>query len=141
MNDPMQTAPGANRGRQKSNAGRRDTPQDTSPSLFDQDIDDGDTRRERGMVAATHASHPWVKTATDAAIKRWALRRVPFVADNIRSEVEQLASSPNLLGARINAAARRGLIRKTGNYRKSRTASRHGGVVAEWIGTGTEVER
>ena len=98
------------------------------------EADEGRRRRDDGMRTAEHASHPWVKEAMDRAIERWAKRREPFTSDDVRDEVEVLASSAGLLGARINSAARRGLIRKTGTYRQSRRASRHGGVVAEWIG-------
>jgi hypothetical protein len=134
--DPMQRAPGGNRGPKRSTAVAAGTGQDSAPSLFDAVTDAAAGRRLRddGMRTAEHAAHPWVKVAVDEAIKRWAARRVPFVSDDIRDEVPMLASSPKLLGARINAAARQGLIRKTGTYRQSRNASRHGGVVAEWIG-------
>ena len=87
------------------------------------------------MRTAEHASHPWVKTAIDRAIAQRAASGEAFTSDDVRAEVEVLASSSGLLGARFNAASRRNLIRKTGRYVQSRNASRHGGVVAEWIGT------
>lgn len=120
----------------KKSAGRLSTPKDTAPSLFDPEADEGRRRRDDGMRVAEHASHPWVKTAIDRAIRDRANTRQPFTSDDVRAEVELLASSPGVLGARINAASRRGLIVKTGRYVQSRNASRHGGVVAEWIGAG-----
>ena len=136
MHDPMQRAPlPRERGAKPSSNSRAGSEQHTGPTLFDAATDEGRRLRDEGMKVAEHASHPWVKEAMDRAIERWAKRREPFTSDDVRDEVEVLASSAGLLGARINSAARRGLIRKTGAYRQSRRASRHGGVVAEWIGT------
>ena len=135
MTDPMQRAARGGGGPRKI-ARRAGTAQSTEPSLFDVEADEGRRRRDDGMRVAEHASHPWVKTAIDRAIRERARSRQPFTSDDVRAEVELLASSTGLLGARINAASRRGEIVKTGRYLQSRNASRHGGVVAEWIGAG-----
>ena len=136
MHDPMQRAPlPRERGAKTSTNSRAGSLQDSGPTLFDAEADEGRRRRDGGMKVAEFASHPWVKTAIDRAIGDRAKSGVAFTSDDIRDEVELLASSSGLLGARINSAARRGLIRKTGHYVQSRRASRHGGVVAEWIGT------
>jgi hypothetical protein len=134
MNDPMQTA-AARHGRRRESTSCRAGEDEPSDQL---DIfaaaDDGRQRRDDGMRTAEHAAHPWVKVAVDGAIARRAASRVPFVSDDVRDDVPFLSSHPNVLGARFNAAARRGEIVKTGAYRQSRNASRHGGVVAEWVG-------
>jgi hypothetical protein len=138
MHDPNQSADPPKGTGARNAAVAAGTPQDNAPSLFDAEQDEGRRRRDEGMRTAEHAAHPWVKDAIDQAITRWARTLAPFVADDIRDEVPILASSPNVLGARVSAAARKGLIRKTGMYRPSRAASRHGGVVAEWVGVGSD---
>jgi hypothetical protein len=101
----------------------------TQPDLFAEGL----RRRDDGMRTAEHAAHPWVRQALDRAIVDRAATGEPFTADDIRAEVDLLASSPNLLGARINAASRRGLIVRVGFVQSTRPEA-HGRHVAQWIG-------
>lgn len=100
---------------------------------FDDLLEDGRRNRDRGMQTATYATDvAWVR-ACDAAIRMLAATGDEFDAEVVRSIVGPPVGSPNALGPRIGAAARRGLIVKVG-YRQALRPERNAGPLAVWRG-------
>ena len=98
-------------------------------SLFD-----GEARKQRGMAAVetAEAIHgAWVERA-DAEILFLARTGIPFSAEDVRRTAGDPVH-PNAMGARFNAAARRGLIRKAGVIKADRS-ERHANEMRLWIG-------
>lgn len=90
--------------------------------------------KERGMRLAetAEAIHgEWVKKA-DAAIWWLAHKGLPFSAEDVRAYAGE-PTHPNAVGARFNAAARRGWIVKAGTVKASRS-ERHANEMRLWIG-------
>jgi hypothetical protein len=90
--------------------------------------------KERGMalVETAEAIHgTWVKQA-DATIEWLAMKGVPFTAEDVRAYVGDPAH-PNAMGARLNAAARKGIIVKAGTIKASRP-ERHANEMRQWVG-------
>lgn len=139
--DPTQRHPAGNRVPKRSSS-RAGSSQDTAPSLFDAvdeprelaaiEGSEGRRRRDDGMATAAHAAHLWTKSAIDRWIDE---RREPWTTDDLRAEVEPFASSPNIIGARVNAAARRGHIERIG-FRQSTRPEAHGRWITVWAPTG-----
>ena len=103
---------------------------------------DGLTRKARGQARVTSNTDAEWAAAVDATILRWANTGQPFTAEDVRFLAAYFADAgephhPNAWGARMSAAGRRGVIRKTGRYVQAGRAERHAAVIAEWIGTGT----
>lgn len=88
--------------------------------------------RDAGMALADGAEDDAWKRAADAAIRALAASGAEFGAEEVRA-LAGSPSRPNAFGARFNAAARSGLIRKVG-YRKSSRPSLHAHPVAVWRG-------
>ena len=133
MNDPLQrAAPPAGRGSRNLQraADRRDNR--TAPDLFSTLGDEGLRRRDDGMRTTEHAAHPGVRVAIDQAISEFAATGEPFTSDDVRTKAQPFGS-PNLLGARINAAARRGEIVRVGFVQTVRPEA-HGRHVSQWQG-------
>jgi len=87
----------------------------------------GPARAQRGMRLAETAEaihDDWVERA-DHAIWRLARGGVAFSAEDVRMLAGEPAH-PNAMGARINAAARRGIIIKAGFVTASRPERRAG---------------
>ena len=72
------------------------------------------------------------KARVDAAILRLARLGAPFSANDMRGELRGIPGP--VVGGRFNAAARRGLIRDTGQREPSNLASTHGHEVRRWVG-------
>lgn len=106
------------------------------PTLFD--LTAGERAKERGQLEAEGADRiaVWKLEARDALA--WlAARGEPFTADDLARLVGLPDTGPNrsnAVGAVFSAAARQGLIRSTGHYRKSRRTLSHARVVAVWCG-------
>jgi len=90
--------------------------------------------KERGMaiVETAEAIHSdWIEQA-DFWIETLAAVGRPFSAEDVRRRVGPPAH-PNALGARMNAAAKRGLIVKAGTVKASRP-ERHANEMRLWVG-------
>jgi hypothetical protein len=90
--------------------------------------------QQRGMaiVETAEAIHGrWVERA-DWTIRNLAARREPFSAEDVR-RIAGDPVHPNAMGARINAAAKRGVIVKAGVVKASRT-ERHANEMRLWVG-------
>ena len=90
--------------------------------------------KQRGMRLAETAEaihDDWVETA-DYAIEHLCAEGRPFSAEDVRRLVGP-PSHPNAMGARINAAARRGLIVKVGTITATRP-ERHANEMRLWRG-------
>lgn len=98
--------------------------------------------KESGMeqaIQTAYRSYPEWKDAFVAAIERLASYMVPFTSEDVIAvcglPTGQIRDHANgAVGALINAAARRGVIRKTGRRVPSKRPSSHGADLAEWIG-------
>ena len=85
------------------------------------------------MRRAEHASIPsgWV-TAFDAELRGFAARGGEFTSEDITALVGQPPSS-GAVGARMNAAAQRGLIVRTGDIKANRP-NQHRTRISTWRG-------
>ena len=100
----------------------------------------GEQLREVGMALADEAAAAAWKERVDAAISSLARRQgldgpLPFTAEDVRllAGDPPEGTSPNAMGARFMAAARRGQIRKVG-YRNGVRPSLHAHPIAIWVG-------
>ena len=93
---------------------------------------EGIRRRNVGMQIVEDAADVEVRAAIDRAIARLAATGEPFTSDDVRA-VDEGFGSPNLLGARINRAARHGEIVRVGFVRTARPEA-HGRHVSQWQG-------
>lgn len=89
----------------------------------------GVRRRDRALVAVTGSAKDTDRARIDAAIRQVAGRGRPFSANDVRGLVPD-APGP-LMGARFNAAAKAGVIRRVG-YVASTKANTHAHPVGEW---------
>jgi hypothetical protein len=83
------------------------------------------------QMALASTWDPWPERC-DAAIEYLARARPTFTAEDVR-ELCGDPSRPTQLGARLLAAAKRGLIERVGFAQASRS-ERHGGWVGVWQG-------
>lgn len=90
---------------------------------------EGNRLKFRGM-AVTSAAHPEDRAKVDAAIRTLAARGKPFSSNDARPL--HGVTGP-VVGAAFQAAARTGLIRRTG-YEPSTEPGTHGHPVATWLG-------
>lgn len=98
-------------------------------------LEEGRRRRDRGQQTAEHGTDVQWKLAFDEVLSRWARSGEVFTVNEIIDEVgPPLAGTPQVYGTLMSAAAKRGLIAKTGTVRQSPKASRNGGWVFEWRG-------
>ena len=90
--------------------------------------------QQRGMAIAetAEAFHSgWIELA-DQVIARLASYGEPFSAEDVRRWAGDPVH-PNAVGARFNAAARRGLIVKWGSVKATRP-ERHANEMRLWVG-------
>ena len=104
-------------------------PQGPPPTLF---ADEGERLKEEGMAQVALAESPLWIHAADKAVRFLAAIGRPFTADDVR-DLAGDPRHPNAFGARLNAHARTGLIRRVG-YRPSDRAERHRAIIAVWVG-------
>jgi len=109
----------------------------SQPTLFAQS--EGDTLKEEGMAQALMKQGLEVWSAGfDTALRDLALTGLPFTAEDVVDVAglphESVPNGNNQIGAKINAAAKKGMIRKTGEWRKSVRPSSHSRELREWVG-------
>lgn len=90
-----------------------------------------DTAKERALAAVNGVADPDFKARIDAAIRSAAALGEPFSANDLRHVLSDVPGP--LVGARFNALAKAGVIRRIG-YVASTKTNTHGHPVAEWIG-------
>ncbi len=93
---------------------------------------DGAQLRDEGMARAEHAAPPDWKDAAWNAILHLADAGADFTADDVWGRVGFSPPEPRALGPLLVRAQRAGLIRATGQHRKSERSVRHTGNVAVW---------
>ncbi len=104
----------------------------------ERDLAEGERRKAEGQQRATTS---WTQrdgwnTRFDSVLERMALKGVLFTSEDITAEVGLPTSgSPSAVGARMTAAAKRGLIRKTGRMLKAERPNQHAALLTEWQGT------
>lgn len=89
----------------------------------------GPVAKSAALASVNAAADTDDKARIDAAILQVARRGQPFSANDVRPLVPN-APGP-LMGARFNAAAKRGVIKRIG-YVASTKANTHAHPVAEW---------
>lgn len=110
------------------------------PTLFD-----GQDLKSAGMKAAAGAVPSWAELARQA-VETLAARPEPFTSEDVIDRVglprpNAGANRNNAVGAVMSAAARAGVIRKTGRYVETRRPSSHARIVAVWAGLHPEPEQ
>jgi hypothetical protein len=96
--------------------------------------------KDEGQARALNAERAWPwKEHAERAIYRLATTGLPFTADDVVAEVglpegKVGMNRNNGVGAIFSACAKRGWIRPTGHYMKSRRRSNHSAVLAIWTG-------
>lgn len=133
MPHEQRSRPAGNGPAEIATAAKRQQPQGTALSLLDALTDDGQHRRDVGQQTATYATDVRVRSAIDSTIEDLANLGLPFTVEHVRRVVDPVAT-PNVLGARISAAASRDLIRHVGFVRAERPEA-HGRWIMQWVGT------
>jgi hypothetical protein len=97
-------------------------------TLFDAE----QARDEAISRVEAHAPEGWVQRARDT-VTLIAMARFDFTSDHVWDALgEDRPPEPRALGAVMKAMARDGLIRATGEYRKSTRVDCHARPVAVW---------
>jgi hypothetical protein len=94
-------------------------------------VEHGHVLAEQGMSRAEENAGPDDCQAIDQAIAHFARTDRPFSANDVRPHLPQVRRPA--IGARFNAASRRGLIRPIG-YTPSSDPGTHGHPIRLWIG-------
>jgi hypothetical protein len=98
------------------------------------------TGKNEGQARALNAERAWPwKEHAERAIYNLATTGLPFTADDVVAEVglpdgRVGMNRNNGVGAIFSACAKRGWIKPTGHYMKSRRRSNHSAVLAIWTG-------
>lgn len=113
------------------------------PNLFDMPAvpapDGLDLKRGGQAIAvAPNALEDW-KRRFKTSLAKWAATGHSFTSEDVIAIVglpcgDIAMNANNAVGAMMTAAAKAGLIRKTGNRVQARRASSHGAELTEWIG-------
>lgn len=94
---------------------------------------ESERRKQQGIARANeNVSSGWARDF-DAAVEHYARLKLPFTSEDVLALVGLPPGNPNAVGARMNASARKGLIRRVG-IRKGRRASAHARNISEWVG-------
>ena len=93
---------------------------------------DAEEARDAAVARAALGAGEWIERARDA-VQLVALARFDFTSDEVWDALgEDRPDEPRALGAVMKAMARDGLIRATGEYRKSARVDCHARPVAVW---------
>lgn len=98
----------------------------------------GRADKDTGQQRAFGAVSSWAEEAS-AAVRTLARSGEPFTSEDVTGLVglpagEVGTNRNNAVGALMTAAARAGVIRKTGHRRLCRRRSSHGRELTEWVG-------
>lgn len=101
------------------------------PNLFELTHDARDV-----AYYAEIAIHRGWDAAAHQALAHLARRGTPFTADDFRRLMADAPAPhhPNTIGSFFRHARAQGVIRPTGRFTTSTTASRHGAAIREWVG-------
>ena len=100
------------------------------------DLPAGEAAKENGIAKAnqTASFDHWAPRA-DQAIAGLALQRVEFTSEDVTAIAGlPTRGSNSAVGARMNAAARRGIIRWTGRMAKAERPNQHAALLKVWRG-------
>ena len=98
------------------------------------DIAEGERLKEAGMAAAAKAVDVAWRERFDRRVEVLAMTGEMFTSEDVTAEVGLPPSgSVNAIGARMAAAARRGVIVRLGDV-KARRPNRHAARVSQWAG-------
>jgi hypothetical protein len=103
------------------------------------DVREGRRRAERGMGIAEQSEEMsgsnW-NIEADAAIHSLAESGAEFTSEDVTRRVGLPHRSPGAVGARMNAAAKRGWIAWTGRMSQAERSNQHAAVLKVWKGIG-----
>lgn len=92
----------------------------------------GDELKDQGIERVLSNNQDW-RERTLEEIVYISHKMDKFTSDDVRKACCNLTpKNGNAWGAIMNAAAKKGLIKKTGSYVKSKIPSNHGHLNAEW---------
>lgn len=93
---------------------------------------DAQEAQDEALERAERGAGGWIQRARDT-VKLIALARFDFTTDEVWDALgEDRPDEPRALGAVMKAMARDGIIRATGEYRKSGRVDCHARPVAVW---------
>jgi hypothetical protein len=93
---------------------------------------DAEEARDEALARAAFGAGDWIGRAR-VAVERVAVTRFDFTSDEVWDLLgEDRPDEPRALGSVMKAMARDGLIRQTGQYRKSGRVDCHARPVAVW---------
>ena len=95
------------------------------------DFGEGERRRDAAIATAGAAAGSWTQHAVDT-ITLVAMARFDFTTDDVWAALDVKPAEPRALGAAMKAAAGRGVIYATGEYRKSVRPEAHARPMAVW---------
>lgn len=93
----------------------------------------GGQGKVEGIANAESGTDPAWAQRFDARVRELAGTGKKFTSEDVTSVVGLPPGHPNAIGARMNSAARRGLIKKVG-YTEADRETRNAAIVAEWQG-------
>lgn len=108
---------------------------------MDRQLTLGEEHRDRGMALAVTNTDRELVHQVDLAIVRLVQTRPLFTAETVRADLEDAyraempwtpAAVSKIIGARLNAAARRGLITTTGQTVKAKRPEAHARRLLVW---------
>jgi hypothetical protein len=102
---------------------------------FDWENETGIDLKEAGIRTVTSNTPEGYREAFDRVLDELASTGLEFTSEDVTSVVGQPPNHPNAVGAMINGAAKRGVIRKCG-YRQAKRPNQHATVIAIWAGKG-----
>lgn len=98
------------------------------------DVREGERLKAEGQARTTIHDLPWGKRF-DHELRSLAYGQEPFTSEDVTARVGMPAQgSPSAVGARMTAAAKKGLIAKTGRRVKAQRPNQHAAELTEWIG-------
>jgi DNA-directed RNA polymerase subunit RPC12/RpoP len=102
------------------------------------DAGEGRTRAERGMARAAASegrASDW-NLAADSVIRELAASGSEFTSEDVTARVGLPLRSPGAVGARMNAASKKGWIAWTGRMSQAERPNQHAAVLKVWKGIG-----
>jgi hypothetical protein len=100
------------------------------------DLTAGRAARDRALANVDRAADDEWRADADTAIAQLAATGRPFVSDDVWEQGLVRVRENRALGARIQAAARAGIIKPTGQFRQTAQVKSHASPRREWIGVG-----
>lgn len=99
-----------------------------------EDLREGERLKVKGINEANGNADPGWAKRFDLIASHLANRGLPFTSEDVTRLVGQ-PDHPNRVGARMNALARKNVIRRV-DFVKARRSNQHAALISIWVGTG-----